>query len=61
MEITSLVVDFDDLRRRQDVLTDGTAEIGKNMSISLYFRLFSTFFVLFTCLCLLNHFNIHYL
>lgn len=26
----SLVANFDDLRRCNDVLTDGTAEIGKN-------------------------------
>lgn len=33
MEISSLVVDFDELRRCQDILTDGTAEIGEHMSI----------------------------
>lgn len=31
----SLVANFDDLRRCNDVLTDGTAEIGKNEIVML--------------------------
>lgn len=45
----SLVANFDELRRCQDVLTDGTAEVGKSMQtyiISKYQMQLAIFFVI---------------
>lgn len=41
----SLVVCFDELRRCQDVLTDGTAEIGKSRSVRKIFNAFEIDFL----------------
>lgn len=61
MEVSSLVVDFDELRRCQDVLTDGTAEIGIVSSIvcfSIYFPCASLIFLMFIYLSVTDHFDI---